>query len=183
MDGDLRAPVAWVRMSGEEPNPEEDGARRSPSTLGSAESKQYPGRLFHATPPWVKAGSVFHIRVRCQPQNVSSPIDPKIGPALLKSVEFYHTRSRWWVGLFLLMPDHWHALVSFPQGEEMGKVIGDWKRFQEKQHGIVWQEGYFDHRIRNDDELQLKADYIRKNPVAKGLCARPEDWPWVWPRA
>ncbi len=62
----------------------------------------------------------------------------------------------------------------------MGRVIGDWKRYQESQHGISWQEGYFDHRIRGDTELQLKADYIRKNPVVAGLCAQSQDWPLVW---
>ena len=80
------------------------------------------------------------------------------------------------------MPDHWHALISFPRTEAMGGVIGDFKRFQEHSHGVAWQEGYFDHRIRNDDEFALKADYIRQNPVVKGLCGRAEEWPWVWPK-
>ncbi|HVS53167.1 MAG TPA: hypothetical protein VHD62_12495 [Opitutaceae bacterium] len=80
------------------------------------------------------------------------------------------------------MPDHLHALISFSIEESVSAVIGDWKRFQEKQHGIRWQEGYFDHRIRSGDELQLKAGYIRKNPVVKGLCTQPHDWLWLWPR-
>ncbi len=63
----------------------------------------------------------------------------------------------------------------------MSMVIGDWKRFQNSRRDVVWQEGFFDHRLRDDElgqELENKANYIRNNPVAAGLCARPEDWRW-----
>jgi putative transposase len=158
-----------------------DGARRSPSTH-AAEIRKYPARLHHEAPEWVKPGRVFHIRVRCERDNPHSLIEPHVASALLKSVQFYHDRHRWYVNLFLLMPDHWHALISFPHEERMSSVIGDWKRFQQKQCGVAWQEGYFDYRIRSDREFELKANYIRQNPVAKGLCAGAEDWSWLWPR-
>jgi putative transposase len=167
-------------MSPTAPNPE-DGARRSPSTH-AAEIRKYPARLYHAAPPWVNAGSVFHIRVRCARENTLALTDSKVATALLESVRFYHERQRWFVDLFLLMPDHWHALISFPPLEQMSRVVGDWKRFQEKRLGIAWQEGFFDHRIRSDRDFELKAHYIRQNPVAKGLCVGAEDWPWVWPK-
>jgi len=41
--------------------------------------------------------------------------------------------------------------------------------------------GYFDHRLRDDErgeQLSIKMDYIRANPVAAGLCTKTEDWPW-----
>ncbi len=47
---------------------------------------------------------------------------------------------------------------------------------------MQWQEGYFDHRLRDDErgeQFSMKMDYIRANPVAAGLCANSEDWPWV----
>jgi len=47
---------------------------------------------------------------------------------------------------------------------------------------VMWQEGYFDHRLRADErgtQVSAKMNYIRQNPVAAGLCARAEDWPWV----
>jgi REP element-mobilizing transposase RayT len=72
---------------------------------------------------------VFHIRVRCARDNCRSLTESVVGRALLGSVAFYHERRRWWVSLFLLMPDHWHALISFPREEGMSAVIGDWKRY------------------------------------------------------
>ena len=80
------------------------------------------------------------------------------------------------------MPDHVHALLSFAPGEAMSEAIRDWKRFHTRKHNIVWQDGYFDHRLRDDErseQLALKMDYIRRNPVAAGLCAKAEDWRWI----
>ena len=140
--------------------------------------KLYPGRLYHRVPGWVGPGSVFHIRLRCHPGNPLSLVDARIGHRLMESVVFYSERRKWFHHLFLLMPDHIHALLSFPEDCRMGQVIGKWKEFHCRAHGILWQEGYFDHRIRNQDELVKKAAYIRKNPVIKGLCDSEEDWIW-----
>jgi REP element-mobilizing transposase RayT len=77
------------------------------------------------------------------------------------------------------MPDHCHALLSFPDEQEMSAVIGAWKRYHHRNNWVRWQENYFDHRLRQNESFQQAATYIRNNPVAKGLCNRPEDWPWV----
>lgn len=104
---------------------------------------------------------------------------PDIAEALLASVAFYTAEGRWFSHLFLLMPDHLHALISFPKDQVMSRIIADWKRYQCKQHGILWQDNFFDHRIRNQAEYLEKAAYIRNNPVVKGLCEKPDDWAWV----
>ena len=100
----------------------------------------------------------------------------------MESARFYETKQRWHITQFLLMPYHLHALLSFQRDLAMSKVIGDWKHFHAHEHDVTWQEGYFDHRLRNDErgeQLSIKMDYIRRNPVAAGLCAQPEDWPWI----
>ena len=86
----------------------------------------------------------------------------------------YHT--------FLLMPDHVHAVLSFPRDKSMSDVIRDWKRFHKRTYRVMWQEGYFDHRLRPDErgtQFSAKLNYIRQNPVVAGLCARAEEWPWL----
>jgi putative transposase len=84
------------------------------------------------------------------------------------------------------MPDHLHALLSFSTDEAMSGVIGDWKHFHARKYGIIWQEGYFDHRLRDDErgeQLSVKVNYIRQNPVVAGLCAKAEDWLWFIERS
>ena len=143
----------------------------------------FGGRLLHDVPEWVRDDAIFHIRVRCAPGG--KPLtEPNTAHALLAAVGLYHERQRWCAHLFLLMPDHWHALLSFPSETPMSRVIGDWKKYHARHTGIAWQEGYFDHRLRAHlAQLDEKAAYIRRNPVAAGLCAREEDWPWQWQAA
>jgi REP element-mobilizing transposase RayT len=78
------------------------------------------------------------------------------------------------------MPDHLHALVSFPSGNDMTTVISQWKEFLAKKLDIHWQPNFFDHRLRNDESLREKVDYILQNPVRRGLVQRSEDWAYIW---
>ena len=80
------------------------------------------------------------------------------------------------------MPDHLHALLSFAPDKAMSEVIRSWKRFHARQNDVVWQEGYFDHRLRDDErgeQLSEKMNYIRRNPIVAGLCQNAANWPWI----
>jgi len=108
----------------------------------------------------------------------------------LESVHFYSDLGRWWTSVFLLMPDHLHALISFDPSRDFSRVMGDWKKWHVMNTGIEWQENFFDHRLRNDESSCEKFTYIRQNPVRAGLCPTEDDWLWWtasdielrWPR-
>ncbi len=138
----------------------------------------YGRKLHHAVPSWVPDGSRFHIRIRVAQEYRHSLTESNVGAKLLESAAFYHAQQRWHATIFLLMPDHLHAILSFPAQQSMSRVVGQWKRYHTREHGVVWQENFFDHRLRNDVEANLKYDYIRRNPLVKGLCQQPDDWPW-----
>jgi len=159
--------------------------RAVPSAIAPKKSRRdgaihqpFGQRLHHATPAWVTDGARFHIRIRVAPDFDKPLTHSEIAKVLLDSAAHYHQNQRWHATLFLLMPDHLHAILSFPAQESMSRVIGEWKRFHAKTHGIRWQDNFFDHRLRNDAEANLKYDYIRRNPVVKNLCVDPDDWPW-----
>ncbi len=61
------------------------------------------------------------------------------------------------------------ALKSLKQGVAR-RLIGDADHF--------WQKRYYDFNVRNHAQFVEKLHYIHWNPVKKGLCERPEDWPW-----
>jgi REP element-mobilizing transposase RayT len=108
-------------------------------------------------------------------------ITSPLAKSVLESAKFYDRRRRGHITVFMMMPDHIHALLSFQRDDAMSRVIGDWKHFHRHRNGITRQEGYFDHRLRDDErgeQLSAKINYIRQNPVAAGLCASAEDWPW-----
>lgn len=76
------------------------------------------------------------------------------------------------------MPDHLHIVASFAETVVMAQPLRNWKRWTAKVTGIAWQDGFFDHRLRNDAEVVEKTEYVMQNPVRKGLCERAEDWPF-----
>ena len=141
--------------------------------------REFPSKLYHRVPDWVQPGALFHIRMaldrtKAQPTLITLPL----AESVMESAKFYDRRCRWHVTVFMLMPDHIHALLSFYSDNAMSRVIGDWKHFHRHRNGIIWQEGYFDHRLRDDErgeQLSAKINYIRQNPVAAGLCAKAED--------
>ena len=97
---------------------------------------------------------------------------------LIETAENRNTREIWGCRLLLAMPDHLHALMLSEGEKRMKDTIRDWKRWTARSIGIEWQDGFFDHRLRNQDSAQQKHDYILQNPVRTGLCPKPQDWPY-----
>ncbi|MGA9071715.1 MAG: transposase [Terracidiphilus sp.] len=89
---------------------------------------------------------------------------------------------------YVVMPEHIHLLVSEPAGELLSKFVQVLKTtvsIQARKAGKramgespFWQARYFDHNVRNNEGFVTQLRYIHRNPVKRGLCAKPEDWPW-----
>jgi putative transposase len=142
--------------------------------------RDYPNRLHHETPAWAGDGALFHIRIRAEPTQHPPLSSRPLAPQLLTAARRYHELSHWWCELFLLMPDHVHAIVAFPPDTPMTATLRNWKRGTTRFQHVEWQEGFFDHRLRATRDASEKWNYIRHNPVAKSLCAHDEEWPWWW---
>jgi REP element-mobilizing transposase RayT len=142
--------------------------------------KGYPKRLHHEVPHWVHDGAQFHIRLRTEAESSPPLIEPSLATELISAAQYYHEQRRWFCRLFLLMPDHIHAIISFPPNAGMSPIIGEWKRYTARSLGIRWQSNYFDHRLRDESEATKTYAYILQNPVASELCARDTNWHWQW---
>jgi putative transposase len=106
---------------------------------------------------------------------------------------------------YVIMREHIHLLVSEPQPEGAPFKPGfglsgdvDWlskdkhstlaDALKSLKQGVArrlisnaehfWQKRYYDFNIRNYPQFVEKLRYIHRNPVKRGLCDRPEDWPW-----
>ena len=150
-----------------------------PAVRGRLGEASLPNRkwLGHAVPPWIDHG-IFFITINCQHRGCDALMASGV-IACIRDAAMHYQGARWWIHPWLIMPDHIHALLSFPPQEGMVQVVADWKRFVARKTGIEWQKGFFDHRLRHDDSFVEKAHYIRMNTVRKGLVALPEDWPHV----
>jgi REP element-mobilizing transposase RayT len=92
----------------------------------------------------------------------------------------------------VIMPDHVHLLFTalrdaegwtFALPEILRAIKGSSARSINKltaRSGPVWQDESFDHVLRGDESLRETVEYIRQNPVRKGLVENPEDYQWLW---
>ena len=94
---------------------------------------------------------------------------------------------------WVLMPDHWHALVELGGNESLSKVIGRAKAVSaaainrhRDSDAAVWQAGFHDRALRRESSTVMAARYLIANPIRAGLVARPGDysfWDTIWPGA
>jgi REP element-mobilizing transposase RayT len=69
----------------------------------------------------------WFITICCTPRGENQLARPDRGEAVLESVRHRWRLGHWHPHLFLLMPDHAHALLSFPPDRPMRKTVADWK--------------------------------------------------------
>ena len=86
-------------------------------------------RLPHEVPPWVADGAVFFITLNAKPRG-GAPLLEKDRPLRLwENARRQMEAGRWWVRLFLVMPDHVHLMAAFPANPGMKAVMMEWKRW------------------------------------------------------
>jgi len=96
----------------------------------------------------------------------------------------YHYRGKaYLLHDFVLMPDHFHLLITPLTSLERAVqfIKGGFSYRAKKELGSnmeVWQVGYSDHRIRNTEDFEKHKAYIFENPVKRGLCGLPQEYPY-----
>jgi putative transposase len=137
-------------------------------------------RLNHCIPPWVDERSFYFITICCSPRDQNHLCDKSKAEPVLNAAAFYHERLKWHCRLMLLMPDHVHGIIAFPRESGLKPLVSSWKHYISRSVGISWQPGFFDHRLRDRFQVDEKTSYVLLNPVRKGLCITPEQWPYVY---
>jgi putative transposase len=137
--------------------------------------------LPHEIPYWVDpAKEVWFLTICCKQRGKNHLIEGETPSQLLESVKFRHAKGHWFAHVFIVMPDHCHALFTFPQDRPLAKTVRDWKHWTAANLGVAWQTDFFEHRLRDEEAFRAKFRYILENPVRAGLVGRSEDWPHTW---
>ena len=86
--------------------------------------------------------------------------------------------------VYMFMPDHAHLLL---RGEtDTADVLRAMRLFKQKtgfwlsrNHSAVhWQKDFYDHILRQNEEIKKHIQYILNNPVRKGLVENRKDYPF-----
>lgn len=90
-----------------------------------------------------------------------------------------------------VLPDHVHAIWTLPDGDtdfstRWSLIKSTFSRGVEtrprsaskvaKREKGIWQRRYWEHTIRNEEDLARHIDYIHFNPVKHGHVTRVADW-------
>ncbi len=97
----------------------------------------------------------------------------------------------------VLLPDHLHCLWTLPEGD--ADFSTRWRKIKESftrgylaaggsevappgqrrkgQRGL-WQQRFWEHTIRDEDDFGRHMDYIHFNPVKHELVSCAHAWPW-----
>ncbi|HWZ83569.1 MAG TPA: transposase [Terriglobales bacterium] len=100
---------------------------------------------------------------------------------LVDVFQHYRVQGKYLFHDFVIMPDHFHALITPAPEISLEKAVQFIKggfSFRLKSKLPVWQPSFTNHRIRDDEDFARHRDYIRMNPVRAGLAAKGENYPY-----
>jgi len=102
---------------------------------------------------------------------------------LLDVLYSYRTEGRYLLHEFVVMPDHFHLLISVPPGMTLEKAVqfikGGFSYRTAKDlnfHGEVWQRGFSDEYVAEAEAYEARRQSIHCNPVAARLVREPEEY-------
>ena len=111
---------------------------------------------------------------------LDSPVSRHIFVQQLEQVRRWYGCS---IAGYVVMPEHVHLLISEPERKSLSVAIQMLKQITSHKLGRnslphFWQVRYYDFPVWSEPKRVEKLRYIHRNPVKRGLVARPEDWPW-----
>lgn len=144
--------------------------------------------------PNVSGGTYFITQVTYQREPwLCSEIGRK---ALRESLEKVREKHPFSIDAFVLLPDHFHCLLTLPPedkdfsvrlrliktyvtkhyAEQLGINREVSQSRIKRRESNLWQRRYWEHLLRDERDFALHCDYIHYNPVKHRLCANPQDW-------
>jgi putative transposase len=105
-----------------------------------------------------------------------------VGTTLWDEMQFMERDLVWRMRAMTIMPDHVHRLIELGEALSRSRSVA---RLKAKTStalngvGLRWEKGFFDHRVRPEDQLGPIVRYIANNPIRVGLISGGVlRWPW-----
>ncbi|MDP6778410.1 MAG: transposase [Candidatus Latescibacteria bacterium] len=112
--------------------------------------------------------------------------DHEVPQIVIDGLRWQHQNGRIHCEAYVVMPDHLHIIMTLEDGYDISQIVRSFGSFTarrinklQEDKGRFWNHGFYDHRIKDRDELARQLNYVSMNPVKKGYVRRPEDWPYL----
>jgi len=103
----------------------------------------------------------------------------------IDTLRTYVRAGKFTVHDFVVMPNHVHLLMTLPGNLSIEKAMQLIKggfsyrvRRELSFSGEVWQRGFSDVRITDEESFRKHRDYIDRNPVRTGLASASDEYPY-----
>ena len=98
---------------------------------------------------------------------------------LERTILDYHSQGRFLLHAFVIMPDHFHALITPAPDVSLEKAMQFIKggfSFRLKSKLDVWMRSFNESQIQSEEKFINSVRYIEENPVRRGLVATPDEY-------
>ncbi|MGB1765458.1 REP-associated tyrosine transposase [Alloalcanivorax xenomutans] len=134
-----------------------------------------------------EAGRIYHIRMTCHNRHSHFNTLWK-GRCVVRAFQASSDLAE--TVCYTVMPDHVHwvlrlksdATLSAAVRKAKGITTLNWRALTACD-GMLWQSGFYDRALRNDDDLVTLCRYVVANPLRAGLVRSVRDyslWDAVW---
>ena len=107
---------------------------------------------------------------------------------VLETVQFISARNQFRTDAVVIMPDHIHFAGCLLENS-ISAVMNQLKSYTANRileitglPGPIWQRGFHDHLLRNNEDYRLRLRYLLENPVRAGLVDDYRHYPYFWSR-
>jgi putative transposase len=126
-------------------------------------------------------GQLHFITVSCyRRQPYLSAPEPK--NILEQVIERTRQSHKFALHAYVLMPEHVHLLLSEPENYTLASALrvikGESSKLLKGTRKKFWETSYYDFNTFTTGKFIEKVRYIHRNPVARGLVSKPEDYRW-----
>jgi len=128
---------------------------------------------------------------------------------MLDALQMARQQGKYDLWAYVIMPEHVHVVLLPHSGVKISQILTTLKQSVTKR-AILWltqnhpdflrhledlqpsgrcahrfwqRGGGYDRNLRTVADVYEKIEYVRNNPVRRGLVARAQDWPWSSCRA
>ena len=127
------------------------------------------------------APATFFVTKSLQPKK---PIlTPELRALICDAFVFAVHNERIYLRAFVVMPDHWHALLATRDPWTLPKFMHAFMSYIGGQTYRAttaaktrWQDGYYETHVKTAKQFHFVSEYILANPVKKGLVDSPDQW-------
>ena len=122
--------------------------------------------------------------------------DLMIRAALRDAIRAVRITRPFTIDAWVLLPDHLHCIWTLPEHDtnfsqrwsqikhHVSRACGDAYPMRQSVSGVkrgeasIWQRRFWEHRIRDDRDMERHMDYVHFNPVKHGHVEQAIAWPY-----